>query len=104
MAIKKEQPPDATASPVGGDTGGTPRRDAPNKPVISSRPVQVAGKYPVREVTYYQFNTSDIRSIGLAQAAATVLAAIGTFALSSALTQTNDSQRLPSVRIYGHGP
>ena len=36
-------------------------------------------------MTFYQFSTSDIRSIGVAQAAATICAALGTFALSNYL-------------------
>lgn len=66
-------------------SGASPAPARPQKSETFSRPVQVSGKYPVRQVTYYQFSTSDIRSIGLAQAAATIFAAIGTFALSSYL-------------------
>lgn len=47
-----------------------------------TRPIQVAGHYPVRTITFYQFSASDIRSIGVAQAATTICASIGTFALS----------------------
>lgn len=47
-----------------------------------TRPVQVAGEYPVRQVTWYQINNSDLRSIGIAQAVSTFFAAIGTFMLS----------------------
>lgn len=56
----------------------------------STRPVQVRGNYPVREVTWYQFNSSDIRSIGVAQAAATIFAALGTFALSNYIDFSKD--------------
>ena len=44
----------------------------------------------MRQVTYYQINSSDMRSIGVAQAAATICAAIGTFALSSYLDFSKD--------------
>lgn len=85
-----------------GDAGGAPQEDVPEKSgaspaparpqksSTSSRPVQVSGKYPVRQVTWYQFSTSDIRSIGLAQVAATICAAIGTFALSLYLDFSKD--------------
>ena len=36
----------------------------------------------MRTITWYQINTSDIRNIGVAQAAVTFFAAFGTFALS----------------------
>lgn len=71
-------------------SGASPAPARPQKSSTSSRPVQVSGKYPVRQVTWYQFSTSDIRSIGLAQVAATVCAAIGTFALSLYLDFSKD--------------
>ena len=71
-------------------SGASPAPARPQKTGTSSRPVQVAGEYPMRKVTYYQFSTSDIRSIGLAQAAAAVFAALGTFALSSYLDFSKD--------------
>lgn len=49
---------------------------------MATRPRQIVGHYPPRRVTYYQFSTSDVRSIGIAQAVVTVFAALGTFALS----------------------
>ena len=48
----------------------------------ATRPRQIVGHYPARHVTYYQFSTSDVRSIGIAQMAVAVFAALGTFALS----------------------
>ena len=48
----------------------------------ATRPRQVAGSYPMRQVTWYQVSTSDLRSLGVAQAATTIFAAMGTFALS----------------------
>lgn len=57
-------------------SGSTP------SPTSNKRPVQVRGEYPVRLTTYYQFSKSDIRTIGVAQAASTILVALGTFALS----------------------
>lgn len=57
---------------------------------MPTRPRQIVGQYPPRHVIYYQFSTSDIRSIGLAQAAATILAAMGTFALSQYLDFSKD--------------
>ena len=44
----------------------------------------------MRVVRWYQFSTSDIRSIGAAQAAATIFAAVGTFALSHYLDLSKD--------------
>lgn len=44
----------------------------------------------MRYVRWYQVNTSDIRSIGVAQAAATFFAAIGTFALSTYIDFSKD--------------
>ena len=38
---------------------------------------------PVRKITWFQFSSSDIRSIGVAQAASTIFAALGTFAMST---------------------
>lgn len=49
---------------------------------MATRPRQIVGHYPPRHVTYYQFSTSDVRSIGIAQVAVAVFAALGTFALS----------------------
>lgn len=57
---------------------------------IAKVPKQVAGNYPMRQVTYYQINNSDIRSIGVAQAAATICAALGTFFLSTYLDFAKD--------------
>lgn len=114
MARKPTKPPDDSAVGVAGSGGHTDTADvvvtagsgggeridaqmgasaAPAPPQSSgatSRPRQVAGKYPMRQVTYYQFNTSDIRSIGIAQAAATLFAALGTFALSLYLDYSKD--------------
>lgn len=81
-------------SPEEEDSGGIdqPQEKSDSSPpptdddlMFGSRPKQVRGDYPVRKITWYQVNTSDIRSIGVAQAAATVFAALGTFALSSYL-------------------
>ncbi|MCI0564219.1 MAG: hypothetical protein MN733_37565 [Nitrososphaera sp.] len=72
-------------------TGGSAETEMPRGTAISAtRPVQVRGNYPVREVTWYQFNSSDIRSIGVAQAAATIFAALGTFALSNYIDFSKD--------------
>lgn len=48
----------------------------------NNRPKRVEGVYPMRYTTYYQFSSSDIRSIGVAQAATTFFAAAGTFSMS----------------------
>jgi hypothetical protein len=62
--------------------GSTPHR---------TRPVQVAGHYPERHVTWYQVSTSDARLLGIAQAVTTVFASLGTFALSQYLEIWRDS-------------
>lgn len=58
--------------PAQGAAGATP----------GTRPVQARGNYPMRTITWYQINTSDIRNIGVSQVASTFFAAFGTFALS----------------------
>ena len=96
-------PEEAAASSEPAAANAEPMRDIPERSAGSAipappqgsastatRPRQVAGNYPMRQVTYYQFSTSDIRSIGFAQAAATICAAIGTFALSGYLEFNKD--------------
>ena len=61
-------------------TGSEP--PPPTKASRSTRPKQIRGRYPPRKVTWYQISTSDLRSMGIAQAGTTVFAAMGTFALS----------------------
>ena len=53
-------------------------------------PKQVAGSYPMRQVTWYQINNSDLRSIGVAQVVTTFFAALGTFALAIYLEYNKD--------------
>lgn len=88
--------PDRTAASEPGDAAPAlrdvpERSDASLAPALQkssvstampTRPRQIVGHYPPRRVTYYQFSTSDVRSIGIAQAVVTVFAALGTFALS----------------------
>lgn len=72
-------------------SAGSPVPEPPQKTGTStSRPRQIAGKYPQRQMTYYQISSSEIRSIGVAQAFATIFAAMGTFALSSYLDFKKD--------------
>lgn len=68
----------------------TSERDESTEPTLPTRPKQVVGSYPVRQVIWLQISTSDIRSIGIAQLVATISSAIGTFALSVYLDFSKD--------------
>jgi hypothetical protein len=57
---------------------------------VGTRPKQVVGEYPMRLTRYYQFSSSDLRSIGVAQAASIICASIGTFAFSEYLEFSKD--------------
>ncbi len=94
--------PEATSASSGANFGlpsikNVPEKSAggpkPNRPQASgtaNKPSRVAGNYPMREVTWYQISTSDIRLIGALQAATTVFFAIGTFLLSNYLDFSKD--------------
>ena len=77
-------------------TDGLPETSVASPPptvpsvTAATRPRQVAGNYPQRQMTYYQISTSDLRSIGVAQAATTICVAIGTFALAAYIDFNKD--------------
>lgn len=75
-------------------SGATPPSSRPTRSGTNTRPVQVSGSYPVRQVTWFQISNSDLRSIGVAQATATFFSALGTFALSQYLEFNKDASLL----------
>lgn len=91
---EKEIPANAGANNVANTAGGIPFTTNESAGTASARPPtkpsRIHGKYPVRSVTYYQFNSSDIRSIGVAQAAATILFSLGTAAFFMYLDFSKD--------------
>lgn len=77
----------ALAAPQTISSGQTPRTIGVGN---SPKAGKVNARYPMREVTYYQMSRSDFRSMGVAQAAATICAAIGTWAMSNYLELSKD--------------
>jgi len=70
----------ASGLPAAPEQTGTP----------ATRPRQIAGQYPQRQMTWYHISTSDLRSIGIAQNAATICVGIGTFAIATYIDFNKD--------------
>ena len=82
-------------------SASSPVSEYPQKSITAeTRPRQIAGKYPQRQMTYYQISTSDLRSIGVAHAATTICIAIGTFALAAYMDFSKDI----TIAIEGNQP
>lgn len=54
--------------------------------------MQPKGNHPVRTVTYYQVNTSDLRNLGVSSGVTALFAALGTYLLSVYFDLAKDLQ------------
>lgn len=90
----------------GGGRSTTPQVAAyadkgPPKPIVEdayvggearSRPVKPRGHFPERKMTWFQFNTSDLRALGAYNGVTTLFAAAGTYLMSVYLDYSKEMQ------------
>jgi hypothetical protein len=86
----EESPLYKTANTATGDVPNFGRIGTGDIPSRPNKPSRVSGEYPVRNIVWYQFSSSDIRSIGVAQAASVISFSLGTWTLSEWLDFKKD--------------